>query len=70
MTVLPVDADGVVAPESVEAAIRPDTVLVSIMAANNEIGTIEPLEAIGEIAHRHGVLFHTDAVQALSLIHI
>ena len=57
-----------VAPESVEAAIRPDTVLVSIMAANNEIGTIEPLEAIGEIAHRHGVLFHTDAVQAFGHI--
>ncbi len=68
VTVLPVDADGVVAPESVEAAIRPDTVLVSIMAANNEIGTIEPLEAIGEIAHRHGVLFHTDAVQAFGHI--
>lgn len=64
VTVLPVDADGVVAPEAVEAAIRPDTVLVSIMAANNEIGTIEPLEAIGAVCKRHGVIFHTDAVQA------
>lgn len=64
VTILPVDADGVVAPEAVEAAIRPDTVLVSIMAANNEIGTIEPLEAIGAVCKRHGVIFHTDAVQA------
>ena len=68
VTVLPVDADGVVAPEAVEAAIRPDTVLVSIMAANNEIGTIEPLEAIGEVCKRHGVVFHTDAVQAFGHI--
>lgn len=68
VTLLPVDEDGVVAPESVEAAIRPDTVLVSVMAANNEIGTVEPLEAIGEIAHRHGVIFHTDAVQAFGHI--
>ena len=68
VTVLPVDADGVVAPEAVEAAIRPDTVLVSIMAANNEIGTIEPLEAIGAVCKRHGVIFHTDAVQAFGHI--
>ena len=68
VTVLPVDADGVVSPEAVEAAIRPDTVLVSIMAANNEIGTIEPLEAIGEVCKRHGVVFHTDAVQAFGHI--
>ena len=66
VTVLPVDSDGVVAPESVEAAIRPDTVLVSIMAANNEIGTIEPLAAIGAVCRAHGVLFHTDAVQAFA----
>ena len=70
VTVLPVDADGVVAPEAVEAAIRPDTVLVSIMAANNEIGTIEPLEAIGAVCKRHGVIFHTDAVQAAGHLHI
>ena len=68
LTILPVDADGLVDPAAVEAAIRPDTVLVSIMAANNEIGTIEPLEAIGEVCHRHGVLFHTDAVQAFAHI--
>ena len=68
VTVLPVDADGLVSPADVEAAIRPETVLISIMAANNEVGTIEPLEQIGEIAHRHGVLFHTDAVQAFGHI--
>lgn len=68
VTVLPVDADGLVSPEAVEAAIRPETVLISVMAANNEVGTIEPLEQIGEIAHRHGVLFHTDAVQAFGHI--
>lgn len=68
VTVLPVDADGLIDPAAVEAAIRPETVLVSIMAANNEVGTIEPLEQIGEIAHRHGVLFHTDAVQAFGHI--
>ena len=68
VTVLPVDADGLVYPADVEAAIRPETVLISIMAANNEVGTIEPLEQIGEIAHRHGVLFHTDAVQAFGHI--
>ena len=68
VTVLPVDEDGVVAPQAVEAAIRPDTVLVSVMAANNEIGTIEPLAEIGRVAHSHGVLFHTDAVQAFGHI--
>ena len=68
VTVLPVDADGLVSPADVEAAIRPETVLISVMAANNEVGTIEPLEQIGEIAHRRGVLFHTDAVQAFGHI--
>ena len=68
VTVMPVDADGLVDPKEVEAAIRPDTVLISIMAANNEIGTVQPLEEIGEIAHRHGVIFHTDAVQAFGHI--
>jgi len=63
-TVLPVDENGVVAPQSVADAIREDTVLVSVMAANNEIGTIEPLAAIGEVCRSRGVLFHTDAVQA------
>ncbi len=65
VTVLPVDRAGRVAVADVEAAIRPgQTVLISIMAANNEIGTLQPIEAIGALAHAHGVLFHTDAVQA------
>ena len=64
ITYLDVDEDGLVSPADVEAAIRPDTILISIMFANNEIGTIEPIREIGEIAHKAGVLFHTDAVQA------
>ena len=68
ITVLPVDENGKVNPDDVEAAIRPDTILVSIMAANNEIGTIQPLKEIGEITKKHGVLFHTDAVQAYAHI--
>lgn len=64
ITYLEVDGFGSVDPKKLEDAIRPDTILISVMAANNEIGTIQPLEEIGEIAHRHGVLFHTDAVQA------
>lgn len=64
VTYLEVDGFGSVDLKTLEAAIRPDTILISVMAANNEIGTIQPLEEIGEIAHRHGVLFHTDAVQA------
>ena len=64
VTILPVDSDGVVDLDALEKAIRPDTVLISVMAANTEVGTLEPLEKIGEIAHAHGVLFHTDAVQA------
>ena len=68
VTYLPVDALGRVDPEQVRAAIRPDTILISIMAANNEIGTIEPIAAIGAIAREHGVLFHVDAVQAVGHI--
>lgn len=64
VTYLPVDEDGKVQPEILEKAVRPDTVLVSVMAANNEIGTLEPLAEIGRIAHGKGALFHTDAVQA------
>lgn len=64
ITYLDVDEKGLVSSEAVEAAIRPDTILISIMFANNEIGTIEPIAKIGEIAHRNKVLFHTDAVQA------
>lgn len=63
ITLLPVDREGRVAPESLQQAIRPDTTLVSIMAANNEIGTIQPVAALGKICRDHGVLFHTDAVQ-------
>lgn len=64
VTYLPVDSKGRVDPASVEKAITKDTILVTIMTANNEIGTLEPLGKIGEITSRHGVLFHTDAVQA------
>lgn len=64
VTYLDVDADGLICLEALEQAIRPDTILISIMFANNEIGTLEPIREIGEIAKKHGVLFHTDAVQA------
>lgn len=64
VTYLPVDGEGFVSPEDLEAAIRDDTILVSIMFANNEIGTIEPVKELCEIAHKHGAIFHTDAVQA------
>lgn len=70
VTYLDVNEDGIVDLEQLENAIRPDTILISIMAANNEIGTIEPLKEIGRIAHEHGVLFHTDAVQAFAHIPI
>mgnify|MGYP002771032976 FL=1 len=66
VTYLDVDENGLVDLEQLKAAIRPDTILISIMAANNEIGTIEPLKEIGEIAKEHGILFHTDAVQAFA----
>ncbi|MBO5573165.1 MAG: aminotransferase class V-fold PLP-dependent enzyme [Clostridium sp.] len=66
VTYLDVDSRGLVSPEALEAAIRPDTVLISVMAANNEIGTIQPLAAIGAIAKKYGILFHTDAVQAFA----
>ena len=65
VTLLPVHEDGLVRVDELEAAIREDTCLVSIMTANNEIGTIQPIAEIGEVCHRHGVLFHTDAVQAV-----
>ena len=63
VTYLPVDRDGMVDPAAVAGAITPQTVLVSIMHANNEIGTIQPVAEIGRIAHERGILFHTDAVQ-------
>ncbi len=64
VTYLPVDKYGLVDPAEFEAAIRPDTVMASIMFANNEIGTIEPIKELAAIAHEHKVIFHTDAVQA------
>ena len=70
VTYVPVDENGTVKLDALEAAIRPDTILISIMAANNEIGTIQPLKEIGAIAKKHGVLFHTDAVQAYAHIPI
>ena len=69
-TFLDVDKDGLVSLEELENAIRPDTILISVMFANNEIGTIEPIKEIGEIAKKHGVLFHTDAVQAFGHVPI
>ena len=68
VTYVEVDENGRVKLDELEAAIRPDTILISVMAANNEIGTIQPLEEIGKIAKKHDVLFHTDAVQAFSHI--
>lgn len=70
VTYVGVDENGIVKLDELEAAIRPDTILISIMFANNEIGTIQPIEKIGEIAKKHGVLFHTDAVQAYGQIPI
>ena len=68
VTYLDVDEYGFVNPSDVEKAIRPDTALVSIMFANSEIGTIEPISEIGQICKKHGVVFHTDAVQAVGTI--
>lgn len=70
VTYLDVDENGVVKLDELRAAIRPDTILISIMAANNEIGTLEPIKEIGAIAKEHGVLFHTDAVQAFAHVPI
>ena len=70
VTLLDVHEDGLVRPEEVEAAIKDDTCLVTIMMANNEIGTIQPIREIGAICRKHGVLFHTDAVQAVGHVPI
>lgn len=70
ITYLPVDEFGQIRLEDLEAAITPQTILISIMFANNEIGTIQPVKEIGEIAHKHGILFHTDAVQAFGQVPI
>ena len=70
VTYLDVDSDGLISLEELEKAIRSDTILISIMFANNEIGTIEPVKEIGAIAKKHGILFHTDAVQAFGHVPI
>jgi cysteine desulfurase len=70
LTVLPVDREGLVNPEDVRNAIRPETVLITLMLANNEIGTMEPIEEIGKITAEKGIVFHTDAVQAAGKIPI
>lgn len=70
ITYLNVDRDRLISLDELKAAIRPDTILISVMFANNEIGTIEPIAEIGEIAKEHGVLFHTDAVQAYAQVPI
>ena len=70
VTVLPVDEHGMVDPADVERAITPDTILVTIMHANNEVGTIQPIAEIAAIAHRHGALMHTDAAQSVGKIRV
>ncbi len=70
VTLLPVYENGIVKPEDLENAIREDTCLVTIMFANNEIGTIQPIAELGEICRKHGVVFHTDAVQAVGNVPI
>ena len=70
ITYIGVDENGVVKVDELEKAIRPDTILISVMFANNEIGTIQPIKEIGRIAKEHGILFHTDAVQAFGQVPI
>ena len=70
ITILPVDEYGTIRPEELRKAIRPDTILVTIHFANNEIGTVQPIEQLGNICREQGVLFHTDAVQAAGHISI
>ena len=70
ITLLEIPENGIVTAEQVEAALRPDTCLVTVMFANNEIGTIQPITEIGSVCRKHGVLFHTDAVQAAGHLHI
>lgn len=70
VTYLPVDKEGIVSVSQVEAAIKPETTLISVMHVNNEIGTIQPLKAIGELAHKKDITFHTDAVQSLGKVKV
>ena len=67
ITYVPVDQSGRVSTEDIAAAIRPDTILITIMYGNNEVGTLQPIEEIGQLARKHGVYFHTDAVQAFGI---
>jgi len=70
ITYLPVDEEGLISLDELKAAITPETILITVMTANNEIGTIQPIKEIGAIAKEHGVRFHTDAVQAVGSVHI
>ena len=70
ITYLDVDENGIISPYDLKQAIRPDTILISVMFANNEIGSIQPIKEIGEIAKEHNILFHTDAVQAYAQLPI
>jgi cysteine desulfurase len=70
VTYLPVDKEGLVSIDDVQNALRNDTVLISIMHSNNEIGTIQPLEEIGKLAKKHNIVFHTDAVQSIGKLHV
>ncbi len=68
LTILPVDETGLVSPHDLEEAITPDTILVSVMHANNEVGTLQPIAELAAIAHRHGALIHTDAAQSVGKV--
>ena len=70
VTYLPVDADGLVSPDELEKAMTPETILVSIMFANNEIGVMQPIAELSKVTHSHGAVFHTDAVQAIGTVPI
>lgn len=70
LTIIPVDEEGIISVEEVQKAIRPDTILISVMHANNEVGAIQPIAEIGKLAKEHGIIFHVDAVQSLGKIPI
>lgn len=70
LTILPADAEGIVSTEDLRQAIRPDTILITVMHANNEVGSIQPIGEIGKIAREHGIVFHVDAVQSFGKIPI